>query len=258
MFLRKPRCLAVGVLALGAVFAGPSRSDAGTEILIQELNSSGVAVGPQQIFNGLTSVNSSTPDFSSVQVIVSPSSLIGSLTTSVNATLATNFSGTNYFQLQITVVSDGFTNIYPGGTANVTNSAGASTTFQDGLGNTLGNNVVMNQTQLLTGINGASLGVPTPIATDILPVPSPAPTRITNNSVSGLPASYAIEQTITLTAQPTNGDTIAAGSTMGDTGGSSVTTVAVPAPGGLLLSLIALPLMSLRRTLRRKATEPTI
>lgn len=253
MVLRKLRWLSAGLLAFVAMLAAPSRSDAGTEILIQELNSSGTPVGPQQIFNGLTSVTTATPDFSVVQVTVNPSSLIGSMTTSVTAQTATDFSGSNYYQLQIIVMSDGFTNPFPGGAANVTNSAGASTAFQDSSGNTLGNNIVTNQTQLFTSIGGTALGPATPIATDILPVPSTPPTRITNNMVTGVPGSYTIESTITIMAQPTNGETISAGSTLGDTAGSTVQPAAVvPAPPGLLLGLAALPVFGLRRILRRK------
>ena len=254
MVLRKLRWLSAGLLAIIAMMSIASRSEAATEILIQELNSSGTPVGPQQIFNGLTSVSTATPDFSVVQVTVNPSSLIGSMTTSVTAQTATNFSGSNYYQLQIVVMSDGFMNPFPGGAGNVTNSAGASTAFQDSSGNTLGNNIVTNQTQLFTAVGGTALGPATPIATDILPVPTSPPTRITNNIVPGIPGTYAIESTITITAQPTNGETIAAGSTLGDTAGSTVQPAAVvPAPPGLLLGLAALPVFGLRRILRRKS-----
>ena len=252
MFLRKLRWASGCVLAAVAIFAAPSPSQAGTEIMIQELNSSGVAVGPVQVFNGLTSISTATPDFSVVQVTVNPSSLIGSLTTSVTAQTASDFSGSNYYQLQVTVTSDGFMNNFPGGTGNVTNSAGASTAFQDASGNSLGNNVVTNQTQLLTALGGTDLGTVTPIATDILPVPSSPPTRITNSTVTGLPGTYAIQQTVTIMAQPTNGETISAGSTLGDTAGSTVAAIATPAPAGLLLGLVALPVVGLRRALRRK------
>ena len=68
--------------------------------------------------------------------------------------------------------------------------------------------------------------------------------------VTGLTSPYGIQQTIlvSFSGTPTQNGTF------GATGGASVTSntpAVVPAPGGLALALIALPLLGLRRTLRK-------
>ncbi|HEY1188802.1 MAG TPA: hypothetical protein VGE74_14200, partial [Gemmata sp.] len=73
---------------------------------------------------------------------------------------------------------------------------------------------------------------------------------IGQNDVMGLVSPFAIQQTILVSFS----GNIPANATFGATGGASVTSAAVPAPGGLALGLIALPLLGLRRTLRKRAT----
>jgi hypothetical protein len=74
----------------------------------------------------------------------------------------------------------------------------------------------------------------------------------TSLDVSNLPPSYAIQQTITI--QITRTGQLATGATFGGSGGVSIDpmTNAVPAPGGLVLAVIALPLIGLRRALRKR------
>jgi len=57
---------------------------------------------------------------------------------------------------------------------------------------------------------------------------------------------------VTVTPLPNAGGTIEVGSTFGDTAGSTVTPVSVPAPGGLILALMGIPAVGLRRVFRRK------
>jgi hypothetical protein len=251
MFVRNVRwAVCVAAVCLGA---GTSKAD--TQILIQELDSNGVAVGAVQTFSG-TMANASTADFSSIQVSVNPSSLIGSMTTAVTAQTKTAMSGSNFFEIKVTVTSDAFTNPFTGSNATGTNSAGASTAILGPTGDITGSNIVTNQTQLFSGTIASGLnplGMQSDVATDILPVPAIPPTRITPTTGTNVPDTYAIQQTVLITPQPLSGGTIIPGSTLGDTAGSTVVTAPVPAPPALALALIGLPLIGIHRALRRRS-----
>jgi len=178
MVLRHVRLSTAALLALVALAVAPARSRADTQILIQELDSSGSVIQTLPVFTG-TSAITSTTHFSVVGVNVTPSMLIGSMTTNVGAQTAVNMSGSSYFQLQVTVTSDGFTVPTSSGRLDVSNSAGASTALGGG------ENIITNQTQLFSGTLATALtplGPKTAVATDILPVPGSSPTRITPGS----------------------------------------------------------------------------
>jgi hypothetical protein len=74
----------------------------------------------------------------------------------------------------------------------------------------------------------------------------------TTGNIANLPTPYSILQTIFVYVQPTSNINVA--STFGGTASTDVITdaVPVPAPGGLALALIGLPLLGLRRAIRRK------
>jgi len=265
MILRHSRWICTALLTALAVAAGAGRSEAGTQILIEEVDSSGNAVaGQTYIFSGSTVSGINTTNFQNINVTVnSNSGVIGSLTTNVAANpVSTGFDSTH--QIEVIVTSDSFTNPNPGQPAAITNNAGASS------GLVGGTNSVSNQTLLLatplspdttqTGLlaSGTPLGAPTKVATSTLTdSTTPGGTGGTTANLSSLPPSYAIQQTIFVSATPDSGGSIVSGSTVGGTAGTTVLTNAapVPAPAGLVLALAAAPLFGLRRSLRRKTVS---
>jgi hypothetical protein len=258
MVLRKVRCLTACILAAIATLAVPGRSLAETQILIQELDGSGNAVAGQLQISTGTSATFSTTNFTGISVITSSGSgAIGSLTTSVSSGLASSLDSTH--TLQVIVTNDGFVNPFPGQPAEISNSAGASSAIVGGT------NTITGVTQLLglpltTTVNqtanvagGIVVAGPTAVATDTRPGGGGANSTSANSS--NLPATYAIQQVITVRATPNAGSDISSGSTVGGTVGSTVLTSAapVPAPAALLLGLSAVPVFGLRSLLRRKS-----
>ena len=259
MLLRQYRLLSAGLLAAVALLGAPSRSAADNQILIQEVNQFGVLIpGTAQYFASNTA-SFATPNFLNISVTAtSNSGAVGSLTTTVSAVPASSFDATR--QLMVVVTNDDFANPFPNGNALVENNAAASS----GIGG--GQNILSNNTQLLnvplappasstTALaSGTPLGAPTGAATDTRPGGGSSPT--TTSNLSGMPATFAIQQTIFVRANPTDPNGIATGSTLGGSASSIVTAsaapAAVPAPAGLVLGLIALPILGLRRAIRRK------
>lgn len=257
MFLRKMRWLCAAIVALAASLATPAISKADTQVLIQELDGSGNPIGGQlQITTG-TSASFATTNFTNIQVTTnSGSGAIGSLTTNVSANLAASLDPTH--TLQVIVTNDGFINPFPGEPASITNTAGASSAIVGGT------NTITNATQILsvpltdsttqTAVvaSGTVIAGPTAAASDTRP--GGGSSNETTTTSSSLPANYAIQQTIVVRATPNQGGSIASGSTVGGTAGSTVLTSAapVPAPAGLVLALAAIPALGLRRILRRK------
>jgi len=255
MFLRKMRWLCAAVVAVIAAVASPARSMADTQILIQELDGGGVPV-TTQISTG-TSASFATTNFQNIQVVTTPNSgAISSLNTSVTAALSSSFDATH--SLQVIVTSDGFINPFPGQPAIVANNAGASSGIVGGT-NAIAGTTQLMEIPLASGANQtASLASGTAIIPPSNPATDTRPTSgATNTTVAGaasLPEHFAIQQTIIVRATPDAGGSIATGSTVGGTVGSTVLTNAapVPAPAGLVLALAAIPAFGIRRVLRRR------
>jgi len=257
MFLRKMRWLCAALVATVATVATPALSKADTQILIQELDGGGSPVGGQlQITTG-TSASFATTNFTNIQVTTnSGSGAIGSLTTNVSANLSSTLDPSH--TLQVVVTNDGYINPFPGQPAAITNTAGASSAIGGGTNTITGTTELMSvpltnpTTQTSTVASGTVIAGPTAAAADTRP--GGGSSNETTTSSSSLPDNYAIQQTITVRATPNAGGSIATGSTVGGTMGSTVFTAAapVPAPAGLVLALTAIPALGLRRVLRRK------
>jgi hypothetical protein len=259
MVLRNLRWLSAGVLAAAAMLAAPSRSAAETLVLIQELDASNnVVAGTSATFNLATLPTSSNPyspvggSFAGISVSVTSTSGVlsdvNSLTTQVAAKPSGSFDSGH--QLQVVVTDDGFLNSNAGGSATVDNNAGASSGISGGVNNISGTTAVLSGT-LATTLTG--LGT-TAAANDVRPGSSS--TNDSTTSIVNLPGQYAITQTITVRAVENSPGSISANSTFGGTLSTTMTTApaAVPAPAGLVLALAAVPVLGLRRLLRRKAT----
>ncbi|MFO0804598.1 MAG: hypothetical protein U0791_15930 [Gemmataceae bacterium] len=257
MFLRKMRWLCAAIVATIATVASPAVSKADTQILIQELDGSGNPVGGQlQITTG-TSATFATTNFTNISVTTSfGSGAIGSLTSSVSAGLSGSFDPTH--TLQVIVTNDGFTNPFPGEPATIANTVGASSAIVGGTNNITGTTQILAvpltdaTTQTAVVASGSVIAGPTSAASDTRP--GGGSSNETGTTSASLPGNYAIQQTIIVRATPNSGGSIASGSTVGGTAGSTVLTSAapVPAPAGLVLALAAVPALGLRRILRRK------
>jgi hypothetical protein len=253
MLLRPARA----VLAVLAVALAPSLARADTQILVEEVDSGGhVIAGTTRYFASSTNITTSLSNFSSVTITANSSSgAVSSLTSTVNATpLATGFDPS--IALRVIVTSDGFTTPNVGGNALVSNNASASSAISGG------QNMLTNNTQLLNDpltvpttstsalATGAPLGAATGPASDVRPGGGISPT--THSSVLNFPPDFAIQQQIDVQAINVGGDGIASGSTLGGSASSLVVTAPIPAPGGLVLVLVAAPLFGLRRALRNR------
>jgi hypothetical protein len=254
MFLRKLRCLTAGIVALGGILAAPSRSQADITIQIQEVDGSGNPVGAPQIFGptSLGSLNTSSTtttsfSISNVGTSLGTGSNAASITTNLNLGFTSNFASNSTDGLEIIVTASNLTNTAPGAPATFTNQAGASNGIIDNNGS-----VSVSSTTSINSSTGNGTTSPS-LATAGSSGNVEGPT--TNSNVASLPSSYSIVQTIFVYVQPTG--SINTASTFGGTISTDVNTnaVPVPAPGGLALALIGLPLVGLRRALRRKANE---
>lgn len=257
MVLRTLRRFTACVAAVAAMALLPSVSRADTQILVEEIDASGNAIaGTRQIFGGTTNVvGLSLTNFTNVSINANPNSgAISSLTTTVNATpISSGFDPS--IGLRVVVTSDGFSTPNTGGVATVTNNASASSAIGGG------QNQLTSDTQLLTNplstapsstsamATGTALGAATGVATDVRP--NGGVSQQTDASVTDFPASFAIQQTITARAINVGAGGVASGSTLGGSASSTVVTTAVPAPAGAVLALIGLPLLGLRRALRK-------
>lgn len=254
MFLRKFRWIVASLAVVAAVVASPAQSKADVQILIEELGAGGSVVNSQYATmsgSGITTFNGTA--FTNVLVTVSSNSATGSPI----ASLTPSFSGqlTNAFnvatsQLRITVTDDGFMPTGDLGSLRVETSG--STGFASGteavssttrIYNPLaGTTVPASSTSQLA--NGQTIAGPVALST-------PNGTKVIGESdVTGLVSPFAIQQTLLVSFS----GSIPAGATFGATGGASVTSAAaVPAPGGLVLACLALPLFGVRRVLRKRA-----
>ena len=256
MVLRNVRRMTACLVALVACGLAPSGVRADTQILVQEVDGSGnVIAGTTQIFASSTNITTSSANFATITITANPSSgAVGSLTTTINATpISMSFNPS--IGIKVTVTSDGYTTPNGGGNAVVRNNVAASAAIGGG------QNMLSATTQLITnplttppssgtaGATGDLLGAATGLASDVRPDGSVS--QETTSNVVDFPGSFAIQQVITARAINVGPGGIASGSTLGGSASSLVTTAPVPAPGGLALALIGLPLIGLRRALRK-------
>ncbi len=263
MFLRQLRWLVAGLAVVAAVCAFPTQSKADVQILVEELNTGGTVVASQftsgapNLFGNVDYTFQGSHFALSGSVATTSgvaSSPIASLTPSFSGITTSAFNGTN--TLRITVTDNAYTQNVLSGT--LTNSAGASNGLTAGSVqvDTLSRiyagpgSPSTNQTLLLA--DGPTLFGPTDMASTSAPS-NPTLDNQTELAIGSLPSPFAIQQVLIVTFNdaPTGQQ-----ATFGGSGGASVlplTTAVVPAPGGLVLALIALPLIGLRRTLRKRA-----
>jgi hypothetical protein len=237
MVSRKHRWLSAAVLAAVAAVATPGRSAAGTVILVEETGGS-----YSQSFTAATLPTSfDTGNFNNVKITINsstdPSSGLKnpstghSISTTINAVPGASFD--TGIGLKVTVTDDGFLNSNPGGGGTFTGNVSNTSAF-----------VTSTATGTATLSNPATTLGPTTASTGTCSLFSPA-------NVSGVPGSYSIQQVLELrvSALANSNATFTAGiSTQVDT-----SVAPVPAPPALLLALAAVPVLGLRRVLRKKA-----
>jgi hypothetical protein len=254
MILRNIRGLTATMVAMTALLSAAGRSSAEIQVMIQEVDSTGkINIGSAQTFtlsgSGTSTPAASTADFTNISVTVTTTSGgtpsdVNSITSTVGLKPVAGFNPSN--QLMVTVIDDGFLNSNAGGIAAITNNAGASS------GIVGGTNSFSNQTELYSGLIGSltNLGG-TNTASAVSPGGSSSDQ--TTGSIASIPAQFAIDQTIFVAAVPNSLGSIDSNSTLGGSASSTVVTsaAAVPGPGGLALALIGLPLIGLRRALRK-------
>lgn len=258
MFLRQLRWIAAGVAVVAALGFAPARAKADVQILVEEY-----AGNSRVAFQYTTGTGTVVPFAFNGNYFSG-----GGSVTTVNgaaASLSPSFSGLfnpgaipQDHTLKITVTNDGFTT---GGVGQfLNNDSGASQAgFTGGQITVSTSSSIYNplaagstpasSSSVLAG--GTTLFGPTPSSTTVGGGNGPTTTA----SVGSLPTPYAIQQEILISfsGSPNAGGTFTAG------GGARVESVtpnqpaAVPAPASLALALIGLPLVGLRRTLRKRA-----
>lgn len=241
--LYRKSVLAALIASLG-VCAAPSRSQADTTIQVVE--GTITVSGGNTIFTPTgtaTAVNIGTlaPPGGSIPLITTTDfSIFGtiglnvvgnsiSLSTALN--LSTTATGTQ--GLEIIVTDPDLTQTNAGAPATFTNDA--SGTFAGG-------SIAVAGSTTIAGATTAQSG---------------SQSNVTSGNVSNLPSPFTITQTLMINVTPpaTGAGSFTSGiSTVVNT--NSVPS-AVPAPGGLALALVGLPLIGLRRILRRKANPST-
>lgn len=258
--MRQFHRIAAGLTAAAVLLAAPSAAQAGISVLVQEVDAGGNTLGSAQTFTspnltGTFTTNAMpTPNFGSISITVNRSTGLASdlntLTTTVNLRPNSILTGDHF--LQVIVTDDGFLNSNPGGVGTLTDDAGTSAGIRNG-SNTA--NVV---TQLKKGtLPGplTNMGAATTGSSNTTPgnlkVNSPA---VTIPSLSG---GFGVEQSILIVARadPTT-EGIPINATLGGTLSSVIASAPVPAPAGVALALVGLPLLGLRRVLRKKAAPP--
>jgi hypothetical protein len=264
MMSRNVRWMGAGVAALVALCAAPSRSSADVQILVEEL-SGGSVVSSQYSTgtptNGSVTFSISLPSYLGSGTVTSTSALGGtpSLTPSFSGVFTT--SGINNGTaatdtIRITVTDDGYkTN---GTTGTLKNQAATSNGISGG-GEQVNTFSQIFSSPLSTPASSTSALATGSAVTGVTATASAASpanaalTQLTQENVSNLPSNFAIQQTLVVSFAQNSGETLSG--TFGGSGGAFIVpnVAAVPAPGGLALALIGLPLLGLRRTLRKRA-----
>jgi hypothetical protein len=265
--VRHFRWVVAGLATAAVVCSSPARSRADIQILVEELNASNAVVANSTTFtvgtptksNIFTTFSYSSPDGSfSLSGSVGTNSPSGasnaSLSTSFTGGFGPNFDPTKGESLRIVVTDDAYTGT--GLPTALTNTAGASQGFAGGTITVSSSGSVYNpldptavpasSTTAVAG--GPTLGGPTGTASDSLPAFGSS-NQVTQSDISSLPGTYAIQQVIDISFVQTG--SIDTTSTFAGSAGARIDPV--PAPGGLALALIGLPLLGLKRAIRKRA-----
>jgi hypothetical protein len=237
MVLRNLRWMAACLVALAAIGLSPARSNAEVTILAEELNASGTVVAMQLTpLSGSGAANFSGIFFSGLVSVSTNSgfaSPTASLTPAFSGLLTSAFNVMQDHKLRITVTDTNFLSNGPLGLLKVET--------QGTTGFASGSLSIVEETRLYDPTTNTTIAF-------VANLISPDGSKVTDSvTVSDLTNPFAIQQTITVSFAgeiPTN-------ATFGASGGASVSSQPVPAPGGLLLALVGLPLIGLRRALRK-------
>jgi hypothetical protein len=253
MFLRHIRWMGVAVAAVAVICSSPSRSRADIQVLIEELN--GSTVVNSQISSGVPTATGVTFSFTGTQFAgnvsvsqnFSAGSLSATLTPSFNGTFTPSSSGTND-TLRIIATDDVFTS--NGQSGQLQNQASSSGGLFGATEEVSTSSQILNAPLSVPASSTSALASGTVAAgpTATATADSSSNSNQTTLSVSGLPANYALQQTINVSFSQTGSTpvTFSAGG-----GADIVPNAAVPAPGGLALALVGLPLLAARRLLRK-------
>lgn len=250
MLLRKSRRFLVCLLAVSAVAAVPSRSRADISIQIQEVDSTGAAVGAAQSFatapgGVFLPVTTANPTSSFLITSISSTVLNSSSSASAQSYLSTTLNlglepgYTAGDALMISVQATNVTNPFPGGTAAILEQPSANDASLPGT-------VTVTTSSTVDGVSSGN-ALATATQTGNLGGSSSSPT------INNLPGTFSIYQTILVSVQP-NGTITGNPFGVGDQSTVTITpAAAVPAPGGLVLCLFGLPLLGLRRAAAAKS-----
>jgi hypothetical protein len=260
MFLRHARWLVASLATIAGIVLAPARSDAGIQVLIEELDASSNVVGTPGYFTGTPSgtLYSQAFTFSGSQFSILSGSAITNSASSpaiVPASLSANFGigvlvDNPTDTLRITVTDDGYSAGH-GLPAVLRNTASVSIATDaaaqvDSFSRLLATPLTFPGSSTQPP-DSTTLGGPTPTATDVRP-DTLGVSPVTTALVSSLPDHYALQQVIIISIPP--GVNTPQGTSFNGTAG--VTATPVPAPGGLALALVGLPLLGLRRVFRKR------
>jgi hypothetical protein len=260
MLLRHFRWIGAAAVALGAVCSSPARSAAEVTVVVEELSASNAVLSSSTVSGTPTGSTTffQSFNFSSSYFTLSGVAGTNSQTGAVNASLSTSFTGGfnsppngSFDQnaghtLKIIVTDNGYAG--NGNPTDLLNTAGASQGFANG------SIVVSSSSVGLNSTDSSVIAGPTPTATDTITNGAAGGTQQTLSNVSALPSTYGIQQTISISFVPNPGQNIDTASTFAGSAGARIEpNAAVPAPGGLALALIGLPLVGGRRLLRKRA-----
>jgi len=278
MVLRFTRRLAVSLAVLAVTCLAPARSKADIQILVEEYDAGGNRVGSSIVSSvptGTVSPYTQSFTYSSDYFSLSGRAQTNSNLDTLNSTLLTTFGGgfkagfdaSQLHTLKITVTDDLFTS--NGAGVKLTNGASVplspdGATLQIDAFSKIYDPASPGAIPASTAdpanpvpANGALVAGPTGIATDKLQGTTPIGVpedRTTTLTTSGLPSTYAIQQEILVKITQNSPGSILQDDAFGGTAQARITSAAaVPAPGGLVLALIGLPLIGLRRALRKRA-----
>jgi hypothetical protein len=266
------RRLAVGLAVAAGLCLAPARSRADIQVLVEEYDAGGNRVGSSIVTGTPTGSTAFTQSFtySSDYFTLTGTAQTNSNLGTLNGTVNTSFSGgfnsgfdaSQDHAIKITVTDDKF--VSNGAGVKLTNGASVPLSPEGAIlqidafsriyDPASPGAVPASSTTLATG---ATVAGPTAVATDILqgttPIGDPAQ-RTTTITTSGLPNPYAIQQEILVQITANAPGSILPDDAFSGTAQARVTSAQpVPAPSGLALALIGLPLIGLRRALRKRA-----